>query len=148
MLNLKTHIMNLKKKYSNLMNWLNKKDPSSTDSKIANGLEQSKVNFIWVIRFQKGEKISIEESLLKVFLQRVEEKGIVIENWAQQREILRHESIGGFISHCGWSSVMEALKFGVPIIAIPIINDEPAKARALEDFGFFTWHTLKKTRLK
>ena len=34
---------------------------------IAHGLELSKVNFIWVIRFPKGERVKIEEALPNEF---------------------------------------------------------------------------------
>ncbi|KAL3523625.1 hypothetical protein ACH5RR_016459 [Cinchona calisaya] len=49
--------------------------------------------------------------------------------------ILMHGSVGGFVSHCGWSSVTEAMKFGVPIIAVPMIYDQPINARVLENIG-------------
>ncbi|OMO57891.1 UDP-glucuronosyl/UDP-glucosyltransferase [Corchorus capsularis] len=133
------------------LEWLNKKGKSSTvfvsfgseyfldkeeREEIAYGLELSKVNFIWVIRFPIGEnKTNLDEALPQGFLQRVGERGLVVENWAPQAKILQHSSIGGFVSHCGWSSVMESLKFGVPIIAIPMHLDQPLNARLVVDVG-------------
>lgn len=99
------------------------------------GLELSNVDFIWVIRFPSGEKIRVEEALPRGFLERVGERGKVVEGWAPQQKILRHESIGGFVSHCGWSSVMEGMMFGVPIIAVPIHLDQPLNAKLVEDVG-------------
>lgn len=102
---------------------------------IAHGLELSGVNFIWVIRFPVGEKMKIEEALPNGFVKRNEGKGMVIEGWAPQRAVLKSRSIGGFVSHCGWSSVMESMKFGVPIIAMPMHLDQPINARLVEEVG-------------
>jgi cyanidin-3-O-glucoside 2''-O-glucuronosyltransferase len=102
---------------------------------IAHGLELSNVNFIWVVRFPEGEKMKLEEALPDGFLDRVRGRGMVVENWAPQIKILKHSGIGGFVSHCGWGSVMESLKFGVPIIAIPIQLDQPWNARVVVSSG-------------
>ena len=101
----------------------------------AHGLELRKVDFIWVVMFPVGEKIKLKEALLEGFLERVGERGIVVEDWAPQAKILRHSSIGGSVSHCGWSSVIESIKFGVPIIAIPMQLDQPLNARVVEEVG-------------
>lgn len=102
---------------------------------VAHGLEISKVNFIWVLRFSTGEKVRVDEVLPKGFLENVGEKGMVVEGWAPQAQILAHPSIGGFVSHCGWSSVMESMNFGVPIIALPMHLDQPLNARLVEEVG-------------
>ncbi|KAG5557055.1 hypothetical protein RHGRI_007342 [Rhododendron griersonianum] len=130
--------------------WLDKKDESSSVFvsfgsecfltkeeilEVAHGLELSKVNFIWVLRFSTGEKVRVDEVLPKGFLENVGEKGMVVEGWAPQAQILAHLSIGGFVSHCGWSSVMESMNFGVPIIALPMHLDQPLNARLVEEVG-------------
>ncbi|GAV83744.1 LOW QUALITY PROTEIN: UDPGT domain-containing protein, partial [Cephalotus follicularis] len=127
--------------------WLDKKEQSSTVfvsfgseyflsmgeiKEVALGLELSKV---LVVRFPMGEKISIEEALPNGFLERVGERGTVVEGWAPQARILSHSSIGGFVGHCGWSSVMESMKFGVPTIAMPMHLDQPFNARLVEEVG-------------
>ncbi|KAM3685198.1 hypothetical protein ACJW31_11G100000 [Castanea mollissima] len=86
---------------------------------IAHGLELSMVSFIWVVRFPRGDKVNLQTVLPK----------------APQMKILKHSSIGGFVSHCGWSSVMESMKFGVPIIAMPMHLDQPVNARLVEELG-------------
>jgi UDP:flavonoid glycosyltransferase YjiC (YdhE family) len=60
---------------------------------------------------------------------------MVVEGWAPQTKILEHPSIGGFVSHCGWSSVMESMKLGVPIIAVPMQLDQPINARLVAEVG-------------
>ncbi|KAI3756372.1 hypothetical protein L1987_56192 [Smallanthus sonchifolius] len=110
---------------------------SSDDlEEIAHGLELSNMNFIWVLRFPKGEKeINVLEALPLGFLERVKNRGLLIEGWAPQTKILGHKNVGGFVSHCGWSSVMEAMKFGVPIIAMPMQFDQPINARLVVEVG-------------
>nr|XP_009609569.1 UDP-glucosyltransferase 29-like [Nicotiana tomentosiformis] len=132
------------------MQWLDKKEKSSTVFvsfgseyflsneeilAVAQGLELSKVNFIWVIRFPQGERISIADAVPEVFLERVGDRGKILEEWAPQANILQHPSTGGFVSHCGWSSFMESMKFGVPIIAMPMHIDQPMNARLVEYIG-------------
>ncbi|KAI5343969.1 hypothetical protein L3X38_011846 [Prunus dulcis] len=103
---------------------------------IAHGLELRKVSFIWVIRFSKEEKNTrVEEVLPEGFLHRVGEKGVIMEGWAPQAKILQHSSVGGFVSHCGWNSVLESIKFGGPIIAMPMHLDQPINARLVEEVG-------------
>ncbi|CAI9762680.1 unnamed protein product [Fraxinus pennsylvanica] len=102
---------------------------------IAEGLELTNVNFIWVVRFPAENAIGIEESLPEGFLERVKERGKILQGWAPQAEILAHSSIGGFMSHCGWSSVMESISFAVPIIAMPSKFDQPINTRMVVEGG-------------
>ncbi|XP_057466487.1 beta-D-glucosyl crocetin beta-1,6-glucosyltransferase-like [Actinidia eriantha] len=133
-----------------IIEWLKKKEKGSTVfvsfgteyflsqhemEEIALGLELSGVNFIWVLRFPMGSNTSVERALPLGFLERVGERALVVEGWAPQVKILRHPSVGGFVSHCGWGLTMEAMKYGTPIIAIPIQYDQPANARLVEEIG-------------
>lgn len=121
---------------------------------IATGLEESKVNFLWVIRKD-------EWGLPNGFEERVNGRGgIVVREWVDQREILMHESIEGFLSHCGWNSVLESICAGVPILAWPMMAEQHLNARMVEEEmkiglrvetcngsvrGFVKWEGLKKT---
>ncbi|KAF3445433.1 hypothetical protein FNV43_RR10609 [Rhamnella rubrinervis] len=133
-----------------IIKWLDNKEKSSTVfvsfgseyylskqdmEELAHGLDLSEVNFIWVVRFPEGEKMKLDEALPQGFLERVKERGLVVENWAPQIKILNHSSIGGFVSHCGWGSVTESLKLGVPIIAMPMQIDQPLNAKIIESSG-------------
>ncbi|XP_031099695.1 beta-D-glucosyl crocetin beta-1,6-glucosyltransferase-like [Ipomoea triloba] len=104
---------------------------------IAHGLELvgSNVSFIWVLRFPHGEQVSAEDSLPKGFLKRIGESGRIVEGWAPQVEILNHPSVGGFLTHCGWNSIMETLNFAVPIIAMPMHSDQSVNAKLLVEMG-------------
>ncbi|KAH9768899.1 glycosyltransferase [Citrus sinensis] len=88
-----------------------------------------------IIQFPCGAKVKVDEELPESFLERTKERAMVIEGWAPQMKILGHPSIGGFVSHCGWSSVMESMRLGVPIIAMPMHVDQPLNARLVEDVG-------------
>nr|UAJ75001.1 glucosyltransferase [Buddleja davidii] len=102
---------------------------------IAYGLELSNVNFIWIIRFPKGEEKMVESALPNGFLERVGERGKIVEKWAPQAKILSHSSVGGFVSHCGWNSLKESIDFGVPIIAMPMHLDQPMNAKLMVELG-------------
>ncbi|KAI3838856.1 hypothetical protein MKX03_002632 [Papaver bracteatum] len=105
---------------------------------VAYGLELSEVNFIWVIRFPGNHKERDGKGQVifpKGFMERIGEKGLVVENWAPQPKLLGSGKIGGFVSHCGWSSVLESMKYGVPIIAMPMHLDQPVNARLVVELG-------------
>jgi UDP:flavonoid glycosyltransferase YjiC (YdhE family) len=58
------------------------------------------------------------------FLERTQDRGFLVNSWAPQVEILNHGSVGGFVTHCGWNSVLEALCAGVPMVAWPLYAEQ------------------------
>lgn len=98
------------------------------------GLERSGQRFLWVVRnpppeIEKGDDFALnepdlDELLPAGFIDRNKEKGLVVKNWAPQGEILRHDSVGGFVCHCGWNSVLEAMHAGVPLVAWPLYAEQ------------------------
>ncbi|KAI0493651.1 hypothetical protein KFK09_023772 [Dendrobium nobile] len=103
------------------------------EKEIAAGLEESGERFIWVRReadrcniFEtEGEEEEEEDSALAELEERSKGRIVVVRGWAPQLQILAHPSTGGFLSHCGWNSCMEAMSNGVPILAWPIHSDQP-----------------------
>ncbi|WJX66101.1 hypothetical protein P8452_50691 [Trifolium repens] len=94
-------------------------------NEIAIGLEKSEQRFLWIVRSDlELDDVSLEELLPEGFLERTKEKGLVVRNWASQGAILRHHSIGGFVTHCGWNSVLEAVCEGVPMITWPLYAEQ------------------------
>ncbi|XP_061348288.1 UDP-glycosyltransferase 1-like [Gastrolobium bilobum] len=95
---------------------------------IAIGLEKSEQRFLWVVRSEScgmnSEEPSLDELLPEGFLERTKEKGIVVRNWAPQAAILSHDSVGGFVTHCGWNSVLEAICEGVPMVTWPLYAEQ------------------------
>ncbi|EEC76911.1 hypothetical protein OsI_15150 [Oryza sativa Indica Group] len=49
--------------------------------------------------------------------------------WLPQVAILAHASIGTFLSHYGWNSVLESTAHGVPVVAWPL------NVQVLEEWG-------------
>ncbi|XP_074270343.1 scopoletin glucosyltransferase-like [Silene latifolia] len=78
-------------------------------------------NFIWVVRARdKGDETENEEWLPEGFEKRVEGKGLIIRGWAPQVMILEHETIGAFVTHCGWNSALEGFSAGVAMATWPL----------------------------
>ncbi len=57
----------------------------------------------------------------------------VVKQHVPQLEVLKYASV--FISHAGFNSVNEALYHGVPVIAIPMVNDQYMVAKRLVELG-------------
>ncbi|TKY69502.1 UDP-glycosyltransferase 89A2 [Spatholobus suberectus] len=105
---------------------------------LALGLERSDTRFVWVVK-TPSTKEQMEEGYGSVpdgFADRVSGRGLVVSGWAPQVAILGHRVVGGFLSHCGWNSVMEATVAGVAIVGWPMEADQFVNARLLvEDKG-------------
>ncbi|KAH0740117.1 hypothetical protein KY290_033160 [Solanum tuberosum] len=94
---------------------------------LAWGLKNSNNNFLWVVRSTE------EPKLPKDFLEELtSEKGLVVP-WCPQLQVLEHESIGCFLTHCGWNSILEAISLGVPMVAMPQWTDQPTNAKFVKD---------------
>ncbi|KAL8534487.1 hypothetical protein ACS0TY_010486 [Phlomoides rotata] len=98
---------------------------------IAIGLENSGCRFLWSVRNPSEKRNSaadeepdLGELLPEGFLERIKDRGLVLKNWAPQTEVLSHKSVGGFVTHCGQSSVLEAVTFGVPMIGWPLYAEQ------------------------
>ncbi|KAL6845606.1 hypothetical protein ACP4OV_025101 [Aristida adscensionis] len=92
---------------------------------VARGLEMSGQRFLWVVRRPPGEDDGDLDVLLpEGFLDRTKGRGLVVTPWAPQREVLAHGAVGGFLTHCGWNSVLEAVVGGVPMLAWPMYAEQ------------------------
>ncbi|KAL2609299.1 hypothetical protein R1flu_027872 [Riccia fluitans] len=98
---------------------------------LALGLEESRVPFLWVLKVPKGK--TIDELLPQGFRERIHGRGFIETGWAPQTRILQHPATGGFLTHCGWNSIVESLCTGVPMITWPLSADQPMNARFLTD---------------
>ncbi|KAJ6870160.1 anthocyanidin 3-O-glucosyltransferase 2-like [Populus alba x Populus x berolinensis] len=102
---------------------------------IACGLEQSGHRFLWSLRQPPPEGkmeppsdyTNPRDVLPEGFLDRTAITGKII-GWAPQTDILAHPSVGGFVSHCGWNSILESIWFGVPIAAWPLYAEQQLNA--------------------
>lgn len=101
---------------------------------IAKGLERSEQRFLWVVRSPPSEDKSgrfipppepdLDSLLPEGFLERTKDRGLVVKSWVPQVEVLSHEAVGGFVTHCGWNSVLEAVCAGVPMVAWPLYAEQ------------------------
>lgn len=91
---------------------------------LALALESSKKPFIWVVRAgHKTGKIEkwIEEER---FEEITKERALIIRGWAPQLLVLSHPAIGGFLTHCGWNSILEGVSAGVPMVTWPQFQEQ------------------------
>lgn len=56
-----------------------------------------------------------------------------IYSFVPQIEVLQHADV--FLTHCGMNSVNEAMALGVPMVAMPFINDQLSNAKRIVELG-------------
>nr|AEB61489.1 UDP-glucosyltransferase [Consolida orientalis] len=118
------------------LEWLQEKDPKSvlyvnigslatmTSQQLGEfawGLANSMCPFLWVIRPDILDRASgiVSEDYKK----EIGGRGLLV-SWCQQEKVLKHPSIGGFLTHCGWNSTLESLCEGVPMICWPFFAEQ------------------------
>ncbi|KAJ1398794.1 UDP-glucuronosyl/UDP-glucosyltransferase [Sesbania bispinosa] len=94
------------------------KFPYSQLVEIANALEDSGYDFLWVVR--KNERGGEEDGSLEEFQKRVKEsnRGFLIWGWAPQLLILENKAVGGLVTHCGWNTVVESVNARLPMATL------------------------------
>ncbi|XP_061347566.1 UDP-glycosyltransferase 91A1-like [Gastrolobium bilobum] len=102
-------------------------------TEIALGLEKSKLPFFWVLRVQRGPSDTVVLQLPEGFEERTRGRGVVCTTWAPQFKILSHENVGGFLTHSGWTSVVEAVQNEKPLVLLTFLADQGINARVLEE---------------
>ncbi|XP_010260884.2 PREDICTED: UDP-glycosyltransferase 71K1-like [Nelumbo nucifera] len=145
-----SHSLSHPTQYKEIMKWLDEQPPLSVVllcfgslggfdkaqvKEIAIGLERSGHRFLWSLRQASKEKGMImsgaypnpEEVLPDGFLERTEGRGM-IRGWVPQVKVLAHPAIGGFVSHCGWNSILASLWHGVPLATWPLYGEQHLNA--------------------
>jgi UDP:flavonoid glycosyltransferase YjiC (YdhE family) len=90
------------------------------------GLANSEKPFLWIIR--PDLVIGDSAVLPSEFIIRTEDRGM-LASWCPQEEVLKHPSIGGFLTHSGWNSTLETVSGGVPIISWPFFAEQQTNCR-------------------
>lgn len=60
-------------------------------------------------------------------------KGSIVVGYAPQLMIL--QEVDAVVSHCGMNTALEAINCGLPIVAVPLTNDQPGVAARLVQHG-------------
>ncbi|XP_024980937.1 7-deoxyloganetin glucosyltransferase-like [Cynara cardunculus var. scolymus] len=127
---------NLWKEELECVKWLDSKSPSSviyvnfgsitviTPQQMVEfcwGLAKSNYPFLWIIRpdLVIGDKAVLPPD----FLVDTKDRGF-LANWCPQEQVLKHPSIGGFLTHSGWNSAIESISNGVPMLCWPFFADQ------------------------
>ncbi|KAB1223677.1 UDP-glycosyltransferase 86A1 [Morella rubra] len=98
---------------------------------IAYGLLLSGVNFIWVLRPDVVK--SDETDFLPVgFEDKIKGKGLIVP-WCSQIDVISNPTIGGFLSHCGWNSILESIWCSVPLLCFPLLTDQFTNRKLVVD---------------
>lgn len=99
---------------------------------LAWGLEASMTKFIWVVKTGTTQQVENGYDIIPSgFEERIGERGLVIRGWAPQVSILSHQAVGGFLSHCGWNSILEGIVAGVTILGWPMEADQFVNSKLL-----------------
>nr|XP_043622141.1 UDP-glycosyltransferase 85A8-like [Erigeron canadensis] len=121
--------------------WLDTKDPGSvvyvnfgsitvmTKEQLIEfgwGLANSKKDFLWIAR---PDIVGGKEAMMpNEFVQETKERGMVT-SWCPQELVLKHQAIGGFLTHSGWNSTIESISNGIPMICWPFFSEQQTNCR-------------------
>ncbi|KAJ9159122.1 hypothetical protein P3X46_024648 [Hevea brasiliensis] len=90
------------------------------------GLANSKKQFLWIIR---ADLVTGGSAILPPeFASEIMDRGL-LTSWCPQEQVLKHPSIGCFLSHMGWNSTLESFCVGVPMICWPFMADNQTNCR-------------------
>ncbi|CAL1400165.1 unnamed protein product [Linum trigynum] len=139
---------NLWKEDLKCMEWLDQREPRSVVyvnygsitvmsdehlKEFAWGLAESKRPFLWIVRpdILRGESAILPPE----FLEEIENRGC-LASWCIQQEVLSHPSVGVFLTHCGWNSMIESVSVGIPVMCWPFFAEQQTNCRyACSEWG-------------
>ncbi|KAB2064990.1 hypothetical protein ES319_A09G059400v1 [Gossypium barbadense] len=94
------------------------------------GLELTGLPFLVALKRPMGAK-TIESALPEGFQERLKGRGILHRGWVPQQLILRHHSVGYFVTHCGSGSLAEAMVSDCQLVLLPHVGDQIISARLM-----------------
>ncbi|KAH7557119.1 hypothetical protein JRO89_XS11G0050200 [Xanthoceras sorbifolium] len=96
------------------------------------GLKSSGVRYLWVARD--------DSSRLKDCCG---DHGLMVP-WCDQLGVFRHPAVGGFLTHCGFNSIMEAAFAGVPMLTFPLYWDQFPNSKLIVEDWQIGWRLKKE----
>uniref|UniRef100_A0A8R7U207 Glycosyltransferase n=2 Tax=Triticum urartu TaxID=4572 RepID=A0A8R7U207_TRIUA len=90
---------------------------------VGHGLEDSEKPFLWVVKESETALPEVQE-WLQALEARTAGQGLIVHGWAPQLAIMSHHAVGGFMTHCGWNSLLESIAHGVPVVTWPHFSDQ------------------------
>ncbi|KAL1545567.1 7-deoxyloganetic acid glucosyltransferase [Salvia divinorum] len=93
------------------------------------GLVNSEIPFLWAIR---PDLVRDDNGSGTVPFDLKTERGRTV-GWAPQEEILAHDAVGGFLTHCGWNSILESVWAGKPMICRPLVAEQQVNGRCVSE---------------
>ncbi|WOL13089.1 phloretin 2'-O-glucosyltransferase-like [Canna indica] len=80
---------------------------------------------VYIVYSRGADKEPDVDALLpESFLEWTEGRGLVVKSSAPQVEVLHHNAVGGFVTHLGWNSVLEAIVAEVPMVGWPLYAEQ------------------------
>jgi hypothetical protein len=97
--------------------------PSAAATELLLGLEATGRPFLAVLNSPDGASADVVVPP-PGFAERVAGRGVVCSVWVQQQHILRHRSVECYVTHAGFSSVVEGLVAGCRLVLLPMKGDQ------------------------
>lgn len=91
------------------------------------GLDLTGQPFFVVLNFPAARVDALAElkrGLPEGFLERVKDRAVIHSGWVQQQKILAHASVGCYLCHAGFSSVVEAMVNDCQVVMLPQKGDQ------------------------
>ncbi|KAK7824697.1 7-deoxyloganetin glucosyltransferase [Quercus suber] len=119
---------NLWKEEPGCVEWLNSKEPNSVVyvnyGSITIMTPPQLIEFAWGPDLVGGNSAIVHSE----FVTKTKDRGI-LASWCHQEQILKHPSIGCFLTHSGWNSMLESVCCGVPMISWPFFAEQLTNCR-------------------
>lgn len=98
---------------------------------IANGLSLSKVYFVWILRADIVSSDCVDPLPVR-YKEEVGNRAMIIP-WCSQIAVLTNPAIGGFLTHCGWNSILESIWCKTPLLCFPLYTDQFTNRKLVVD---------------
>lgn len=86
---------------------------------------------VWVLKGADSMPDDVKEWLRESFDD--DKQCLLVRGWAPQVAILAHRAVGGFLTHCGWGSTLEAIAAGMPVATWPLFAEQFINERLVVD---------------